>query len=66
MLEPKCVSFECGAVLIAAHHHLLFASVNTCHLVLQLNAGDCRDWQKQQAKRWDTKAKMGCFLIVVH
>lgn len=56
----KCWSLSTSVLrveqwLIAAHYHLLLALVNTCHLTLQLNAGDCHDCQNQQAKHRDTK-----------
>lgn len=39
----KCSSLSLELWFTAAHYDLLFALINRCHSVLQLNAADCYD-----------------------
>lgn len=39
----ECLCLSVQLWLIAAHYDLLFALINRCHSVLQLNAADCYD-----------------------
>lgn len=44
----ECLCLSVQLWFIAAHYDLLFALINSCHSVLQLNAADCYDLSIQE------------------